>query len=163
MFDILEEDEPVLALSMMPSSINEGSSKANPTLKALKLIGIDHLFGLPLIFCCLEKSPFDNLIVVESRWEALAFTLSLADLSEYFSRFKNADLGFNLCFNESLDSIKVQISQYYFKKELPCLYGQKVVKARYLSTELNQYSTWIHAPEGLAQSILVLSKMKLMN
>ena len=29
----------------------------------------------------------------------------------------------------------------------------KVVKARYLSTVLNQYSTWIDAPEGLAQSI----------
>ena len=152
MADVLDEDQPVVALNILPEALEAHESDIEKTCTNLHLIGIDYLLPIANNISDLLIG-VDNLIVVESRIKNMSIFLSLFKISELIEQCKSRGIGLTIIFDTSVDGLQARICQYLFGQNVPALYSQKIIRSRQLSAELTEYYSWLHAPTGLYELV----------
>lgn len=146
--DILEEDQPFLALSCLPAS-TDGLDNNNNCFTCLTL-GFDFLLNIDL----LRQFGFQNFLFVESDPIKIAFVLSLVDISSLVAKFKDLGCGLHLSIGFNLNSLQDSICNYAFSQNVPILYGTRLLKTRYSNEDLISLYSWLHSSDGFSEHII---------
>lgn len=146
--DILQEDQPFLALNCLPSS-SDGLDNSHACLTSL-VLGFDFLLGLDQ----LRQYGFQNFLFVESDPVKVALALSLVDLTSAISKLKDFGCGLHLSIGFSLNVLQDSICNYAFFQNVPVLYGTRILKTRYPGEDLISLYSWLHSSDGFSEHII---------